>query len=89
MDNYDERFLNASLTLIILTTNNQVWDVVSNEKAVEIVSSASERYDAAKRLVEYAAGQWKHQRPGYATDDISVVCLFFHDASSSQEVEPC
>nr|GFA83847.1 probable protein phosphatase 2C 34 [Tanacetum cinerariifolium] len=41
-----------------------VWDVVSNEKAVEIVSSAAERDDAAKRLVDYAAGQWKRQRPG-------------------------
>ncbi|KAL8209995.1 hypothetical protein R6Q57_006727 [Mikania cordata] len=39
--------------------NRQVWDVVSNEKAVEIVSA--EREDSAKRIVEYAAAQWKRK----------------------------
>lgn len=72
---------------LILATDG-VWDVVSNEKAVEIVSSAVDREESAKRLVEYAAIQWKRKRPGFATDDISVVCLFFHNpSSSSQELE--
>lgn len=66
---------------VILATDG-VWDVVSNEKAVEIVSSTTERDEAAKRLVDYASGQWKRKRPGFAADDISVVCLFFHNTSS-------
>ncbi|GJW22792.1 probable protein phosphatase 2C 34 [Tanacetum coccineum] len=81
-----QRTITTHDRFVILATDG-VWDVVSNEKAVEIVSSAAERDDAAKRLVDYAAGQWKRQRPGYATDDISVVCLFLHNASSSQEIE--
>ncbi|XP_024996258.1 probable protein phosphatase 2C 34 [Cynara cardunculus var. scolymus] len=70
---------------VILATDG-VWDVVSNEKAVEIVSSATERDEAAKRIVDYAAGQWKLKRPGYAVDDISVVCLFFHNPVADPEI---
>ncbi|CAI9290897.1 unnamed protein product [Lactuca saligna] len=69
---------------VILATDG-VWDVVSNEKAVEIVSSASEKDESSRRLVDYASNQWKRQRPGFCTDDISAVCLFFHNSSSSQQ----
>ncbi|XP_071737403.1 probable protein phosphatase 2C 34 [Rutidosis leptorrhynchoides] len=79
-----QRTIIAQDHFVILATDG-VWDVVSNEKAVEIVSSASEKGESAKQLVEYAAGQWKHQRPGFATDDISVVCLFFHNPSSESD----
>lgn len=78
-----QRTITTRDRFVILATDG-VWDVVSNEKAVEIVSSASERDESSKRLVEYAAGQWKRQRPGFCTDDISVVCLFFHNTSSQQ-----
>ncbi|XP_071730578.1 probable protein phosphatase 2C 34 [Rutidosis leptorrhynchoides] len=81
-----QRTITTKDRFVILATDG-VWDVVSNEKAVEIVASASERDEAAKRLVEYAAGQWKRQRPGFATDDISVVCLFLHNQLSTQQVE--
>nr|XP_043628824.1 probable protein phosphatase 2C 34 [Erigeron canadensis] len=81
-----QRTITSQDQFVILATDG-VWDVVSNEKAVEIVSSAVHRDEAAKKLVEYASGQWKRKRPGYAADDISVVCLFFHNASGSQEVE--
>lgn len=68
----------------VILASDGVWDVVSNEKAVEIVSSASEKDESSKRLVDYAAGQWKRKRPGFCVDDISVVCLFFHNTSSQQ-----
>uniref|UniRef100_A0A251SVG9 Putative PPM-type phosphatase domain, Protein phosphatase 2C family n=1 Tax=Helianthus annuus TaxID=4232 RepID=A0A251SVG9_HELAN len=71
-----QRTITARDRFVILATDG-VWDVVSNEKAVEIVSAGKE--ESAKKLVEYAAAQWKRKRPGYAADDISVVCLFLHN----------
>ncbi|XP_010524855.1 PREDICTED: probable protein phosphatase 2C 73 isoform X2 [Tarenaya hassleriana] len=66
---------------VILATDG-VWDVISNQEAVEIVSSVSERPKAARRLVEKAVKAWKKKRPGFAMDDISAICLFFHSSSS-------
>ena len=55
-----------------------VWDVVSNQEALQIVSSTADREKSAKRLVECAVGAWKQKKRGIATDDISAICLFFH-----------
>ncbi|KVI04916.1 probable protein phosphatase 2C 73 [Cynara cardunculus var. scolymus] len=62
----------------IVLASDGVWDVVSNEQAVEIVSSTDDRAKSAKRLVEFAARAWKRKRKGIAVDDISAICLFFH-----------
>ncbi|KAG5541625.1 hypothetical protein RHGRI_021453 [Rhododendron griersonianum] len=63
----------------------EVWDVISNEEAVEIVSSTPDRGKAAKRLVENAACAWRRKRPGIAMDDISAICLFFHTSPLSPQ----
>lgn len=55
--------------------------MISNEEAVEIVSSTAERPKAAKRLVEQAVRAWKKKRRGICMDDMSVVCLFLHSSS--------
>ncbi|KAH6819059.1 Protein phosphatase 2C family protein [Perilla frutescens var. frutescens] len=63
---------------LVMATDG-VWDVVSNEEAVEMVSRRGcERGKSAKRLVEYAADAWKRKRKGIAMDDISAIVLFFH-----------
>ncbi|KAK8501635.1 hypothetical protein V6N12_002373 [Hibiscus sabdariffa] len=62
---------------VVLATDG-VWDVISNQEAVQIVSSAPDKAKAAKHLVESAARAWKKKRKGIAVDDISAICLFFH-----------
>lgn len=52
--------------------------MISNEEAIDVVSSTAERPKAAKRLVEQAVKAWNKKRRGIAMDDISAVCLFFH-----------
>ncbi|XP_074320338.1 putative protein phosphatase 2C 34 [Silene latifolia] len=74
------RHININDQFVILATDG-VWDVVSNEKAVQIVSSAPAREHSAKRLVKYAASAWKSKRPGIAMDDISAICLYLHPSS--------
>ena len=62
---------------VILATYG-VWDIVSNQEALQIVSSTTDREESAKRLVKCAVGAWKQKKRGIATDDILAICLFFH-----------
>ncbi|KAH9603402.1 hypothetical protein KSS87_003748 [Heliosperma pusillum] len=67
---------------IVLATDG-VWDVISNQEAVDIVSSTSNHTKAAKQLVDHAVRAWKQKRRGHAIDDISAICLFLHSPSYS------
>ncbi|KAL5701059.1 hypothetical protein ACHQM5_026438 [Ranunculus cassubicifolius] len=80
-----ERNLSSRDQFIVLATDG-VWDVISNQEAVEIVSSTPERAMASKRLVECASRAWKRKRRGIALDDMSAVCLFLHCSPSSQKI---
>ncbi|KAH9602068.1 hypothetical protein KSS87_007006 [Heliosperma pusillum] len=74
------RHIDINDQFAILATDG-VWDVISNEQAVQIVSSAPSREHSAKTLVKYAANAWKSKRPGIAMDDISAICLYLHGSS--------
>ncbi|GAA0171834.1 hypothetical protein LIER_25779 [Lithospermum erythrorhizon] len=66
----------------------KVWDVISNQEAVQIVSSTPNGAKSAKLLVECAVRAWKRKRRGIAMDDISAIVLFFHGPPSSQQIHP-
>lgn len=77
-----QRHITSRDQFIVLATDG-VWDVISNQEAVEIVSSTPEQEKSAKRLVECANRAWKRKRRGIAMDDCSAICLFFHCSSPS------
>ncbi|GMI79358.1 E Growth-Regulating 2 [Hibiscus trionum] len=77
-----QRHITSRDQFVVLATDG-VWDVISNQEAVQIVSSTPDKAKAAKQLVESAARAWKKKRKGIATDDISAICLFFHSTPLS------
>ncbi|GFZ05628.1 protein phosphatase 2C family protein [Actinidia rufa] len=61
---FSHRTLTESDKFIVLASDG-VWDVLSNEEVVEIVSSALTRSSAARLVVESAAREWKSKIPNF------------------------
>ncbi|GMP54462.1 hypothetical protein CsSME_00019628 [Camellia sinensis var. sinensis] len=68
----------------IVLASDGVWDVLSNEEVVEIVSSVPTRSSAARILVDSAAREWKSKYPTSKMDDCAVVCLFLDGKMDSE-----
>ncbi|XP_006366012.1 probable protein phosphatase 2C 1 [Solanum tuberosum] len=88
---FSHRVLTERDKFIVLASDG-VWDVLSNEEVVEIVSSAPTRSSAARILVDCAAREWKIKYPTSKMDDCAVVCLFLDgkmDLESDNEEEQC
>ncbi|KAG1347129.1 Protein phosphatase 2C (PP2C)-like domain [Cocos nucifera] len=60
----------------VVLASDGVWDVLSNQEVVDVVSSSPTRSSAAKFLVEAAAREWKLKYPTSKMDDCAVVCLY-------------
>lgn len=80
---FSHRFLTERDQFIVLASDG-VWDVLSNEEVVEIVSSAPTRSSAARILVDSAAREWKLKYPTSKMDDCAVVCLFLDGKMDSE-----
>ncbi|KAJ0447979.1 putative protein-serine/threonine phosphatase [Helianthus annuus] len=68
----------------IVLASDGIWDVLSNEQVIEIVSSAPTRASAARLLVDSAAREWKSKYPTSKMDDCAVVCLFLDGKMDSE-----
>lgn len=77
------RILTESDKFIVLASDG-IWDVLSNEQVIEIVSSSPTRSTAARMLVDSAAREWKTKYPTSKMDDCAVVCLFLDGKMDSE-----
>ncbi|KAL0406130.1 UNVERIFIED_CONTAM: putative protein phosphatase 2C 52 [Sesamum latifolium] len=80
---FSHRILSDRDKFVVLASDG-VWDVLSNEEVVEIVSSTPTRSSAARILVESAAREWKAKYPTSKMDDCAVVCLFLDGKMDSE-----
>ncbi|CAL5017722.1 unnamed protein product [Urochloa decumbens] len=67
---------------VVLATDG-VWDVLSNDEVVSIVSNAPSRVSAARFLVESAQRAWRTRYPTSKTDDCAAVCLFLNTEATN------
>ncbi|KAL8517803.1 hypothetical protein ACS0TY_009211 [Phlomoides rotata] len=67
---------------VVLATDG-IWDVLSNEEVVEIVSCCPTRSCTARTLVESAVKAWRSKYPTSRVDDCAAVCLFLNSNDST------
>uniref|UniRef100_A0A0A9DHF8 protein-serine/threonine phosphatase n=1 Tax=Arundo donax TaxID=35708 RepID=A0A0A9DHF8_ARUDO len=67
---------------IVLATDG-VWDVLTNDEVVSIISKAPSQASAARFLVESARRAWRTLYPTSKIDDCAAVCLFLNTEATS------
>ncbi|EYU20377.1 hypothetical protein MIMGU_mgv1a012801mg [Erythranthe guttata] len=61
----------------IVLASDGVWDVMSNNEVMGVVSSSAHNEEAAaKAVVDAAIASWKHKFPNSKRDDCTAICLF-------------
>ena len=61
---------------VLVAATDGVWDVLSNQEAVELALRASSPEEAAQLLVEEARERWAAKSCGRHSDDITVAVAF-------------
>ncbi|KAJ3680900.1 hypothetical protein LUZ60_015389 [Juncus effusus] len=72
------RRLSEKDEFLVLATDG-IWDVLSNDEVIKIVSSTKKRSDSAKKLVDHAVHGWKRNHAASKIDDCAVICIFLKD----------
>ncbi|KAL4569837.1 hypothetical protein LXL04_025481 [Taraxacum kok-saghyz] len=80
---FSHRIITEKDEFIVLASDG-IWDVLSNEEVIEIVSSSPIRSTAARTVVDSAAREWKTKYPTSRMDDCAVVCLFLDGKMDSE-----
>ncbi|KAH9622316.1 hypothetical protein KSS87_020069 [Heliosperma pusillum] len=80
---FSHRMLTDKDQFIVMASDG-IWDVLSNEEVVAVVSSSPSRASAARLLVDSAAREWKFKYPTSKMDDCAVVCLFLDGKMDSE-----
>lgn len=66
--------------LFVVLATDGVWDVLSNDRVVEIVwRSFLKRKEPSKEVVKAAVRAWKRKHPDHRVDDCSAACIFFDE----------
>ncbi|KAF5476344.1 hypothetical protein F2P56_008071 [Juglans regia] len=75
--------------LVVLATDG-IWDVLTNNEVIRILTSAKRRSTAANLLVHHAVRAWKSKYPGSKVDDCTAICLFLKNqpTTCSTEMSP-
>ncbi|KAL3498575.1 hypothetical protein ACH5RR_041307 [Cinchona calisaya] len=63
---------------LVLATDG-VWDVLTNNQVISIISSAANETAAAKAVVDASIAAWKQKFPNSKRDDCTVICLFLQE----------
>ncbi|XP_068639823.1 probable protein phosphatase 2C 1 [Aristolochia californica] len=80
---FSHRVLTEKDQFVVLASDG-VWDVLSNEEVVDIVSTAPSRSSVARVLVDAAVHEWKLKYPTSKIDDCAVVCMYLDGKMDSE-----
>ena len=69
-----ERVLGQEDKYFVLASDG-VWDYMTNEEVLEIVSSISDPLKASEKLVQVASTRWDERDADHRRDDITVIVM--------------